>query len=42
MHYCGIGSSDIGIVAGRHPRAKAPLVLGHELVASSRRQKPPG
>lgn len=34
MHYCGICGSDIGIVAGKHPRAKAPLVLGHEFVGT--------
>jgi len=32
MHYCGVCGSDIGIFAGKHPRAKAPLVLGHEFV----------
>ena len=30
--YCGVCGSDIGIYAGKHPRAKAPLILGHELV----------
>ncbi|WP_119310051.1 zinc-dependent alcohol dehydrogenase [Cohaesibacter haloalkalitolerans] len=34
MHYCGICGSDIGIFAGKHPRAKAPLVLGHEFVGT--------
>jgi (R,R)-butanediol dehydrogenase/meso-butanediol dehydrogenase/diacetyl reductase len=28
---CGFCGSDINIVAGTHPRAKAPLTLGHEL-----------
>lgn len=28
---CGICGSDLGIVAGLHPRAKPPLTLGHEL-----------
>jgi (R,R)-butanediol dehydrogenase / meso-butanediol dehydrogenase / diacetyl reductase len=28
---CGFCGSDISIVAGTHPRAKAPLTLGHEL-----------
>jgi (R,R)-butanediol dehydrogenase / meso-butanediol dehydrogenase / diacetyl reductase len=28
---CGFCGSDINIVAGSHPRAKAPLTLGHEL-----------
>lgn len=32
MTYCGVCGSDIGIFAGKHPRAKAPLVLGHEFV----------
>jgi (R,R)-butanediol dehydrogenase / meso-butanediol dehydrogenase / diacetyl reductase len=30
---CGFCGSDINIVAGTHPRAKAPLTLGHELSA---------
>lgn len=34
MHYCGICGTDIGIVSGKHPRAKAPLVLGHEFVGT--------
>lgn len=32
MKYCGICGSDIGIFLGTHPRAKAPLVLGHEFL----------
>ncbi len=32
MRFCGICGSDIGIFAGKHPRAKAPLILGHEFV----------
>ncbi len=28
--YAGICGSDLGIVAGKHPRATAPLVMGHE------------
>ena len=32
IDYCGICGSDIGIYSGTHPRAKAPLVLGHEFV----------
>lgn len=32
MIYCGVCGSDIGIFAGKHPRAKAPLILGHEFV----------
>src|SRR5579884_4425513 len=27
---CGFCGSDIGIVSGVHPRAKAPLTIGHE------------
>lgn len=30
--YCGICGSDIGIYSGKHPRAKAPLILGHEFI----------
>lgn len=30
--YSGICGSDVGIYSGTHPRAKAPLILGHELV----------
>ena len=30
--YCGVCSSDIGIYLGKHPRAKAPLTIGHEFV----------
>ncbi|MBU3191945.1 alcohol dehydrogenase catalytic domain-containing protein [Clostridium bowmanii] len=32
VKYCGVCGSDIGIYSGKHPRAKAPLVLGHEFV----------
>ena len=28
---CGFCGSDINIIAGTHPRAKAPLTMGHEL-----------
>jgi len=28
---CGFCGSDIGIVSGRHPRAKPPLTIGHEV-----------
>jgi threonine dehydrogenase-like Zn-dependent dehydrogenase len=34
MHLCGICGSDISIVTGKHPRAKPPLVLGHEFVGT--------
>ena len=32
IKYCGICGSDIGIYLGTHPRAKAPLVFGHEFL----------
>lgn len=32
IKYCGICGGDRGIVAGTHPRAMAPLVIGHEFV----------
>ncbi|WP_353476339.1 alcohol dehydrogenase catalytic domain-containing protein (plasmid) [Salipiger sp. H15] len=32
LHYCGVCGTDIGIYAGSHPRAQAPLILGHEFV----------
>lgn len=32
IKYCGICGSDISIYHGKHPRAKAPLVLGHEFL----------
>lgn len=34
VHYCGICGSDIGIYSGKHPRARAPLVLGHEFIGT--------
>lgn len=37
--YCGICGSDIGIYTGKHPRAKAPLVLGHEFIGIIEEQK---
>lgn len=30
IHSAGICGSDLGIYSGKHPRAKAPLVMGHE------------
>lgn len=30
--HCGVCGSDIGIYLGTHPRAKAPLVFGHEFL----------
>ncbi|MFV0314169.1 MAG: zinc-binding dehydrogenase [Anaerotignum sp.] len=32
MKYCGICGSDMGIYLGTHPRAKAPLIFGHEFL----------
>lgn len=32
VKYCGVCGSDIGIFLGTHPRAKAPLILGHEFI----------
>lgn len=32
IQYCGVCGSDIGIYLGTHPRAKAPLILGHEFL----------
>ena len=32
VDYCGICGSDLGIRRGTHPRAKAPLILGHEFL----------
>ena len=34
VSYCGICGSDIGIFAGKHPRAKAPLVLVYEAMVT--------
>lgn len=31
VKYAGICGTDLSILAGKHPRAKAPLVMGHEL-----------
>ena len=30
VHAAGICGSDMAIFAGKHPRAKPPLVMGHE------------
>lgn len=32
MRLCGVCGTDIGIWSGSHPRAAAPLILGHEFV----------
>jgi len=34
MRYCGVCGTDIAIVAGKHPRARPPLVIGHEFVGT--------
>lgn len=34
VRYCGICGGDIGIYGGKHPRAKAPLVFGHEFIGT--------
>ncbi|WP_304507895.1 zinc-dependent alcohol dehydrogenase [Anaerotignum sp.] len=34
MKYCGICGSDMGIYLGTHPRAKAPLIFGHEFLGT--------
>lgn len=39
--YAGICGTDLAIVAGKHPRAKAPLVMGHEF-AGTVADLPPG
>ncbi|MBO8137323.1 MAG: alcohol dehydrogenase catalytic domain-containing protein [Desulfotomaculum sp.] len=31
VSYAGICGSDMGIYFGKHPRAKAPLIMGHEI-----------
>lgn len=36
----GICGTDLTIVAGRHPRARAPLVMGHEMVGTIERLGP--
>jgi 2-desacetyl-2-hydroxyethyl bacteriochlorophyllide A dehydrogenase len=42
VEYGGICGTDLAIVAGRHPRAAAPLVLGHEIVGTVERTGPDG
>ena len=42
MHYCGLCGTDIGIYSGKHPRAQAPLVLGHEFVGTVAEAVPAG
>lgn len=31
VHACGVCGSDLAIVSGKHPRARPPLIIGHEL-----------
>lgn len=43
--YAGICGSDVTILKGKHPRAKAPLIMGHEFsgyIASENREYPLG
>ncbi|MGN9780057.1 zinc-dependent alcohol dehydrogenase [Nonomuraea sp. ZG12] len=42
VEYGGICGTDLAIVAGRHPRATAPLVIGHEIVGTVERTGPDG
>lgn len=35
LRYCGVCGTDIGIWNGGHPRASAPLVLGHEFIGQT-------
>ncbi|GAA0937661.1 zinc-dependent alcohol dehydrogenase [Pseudonocardia zijingensis] len=42
VEYGGICGTDLSIVAGKHPRAAAPLVLGHEIVGTVVRTGPGG
>lgn len=34
IHRAGICGTDLSILAGKHPRATAPLIMGHELVGT--------
>ena len=34
VKYCGVCGSDIHIYKGTHPRAKAPLIMGHEFIGT--------
>ncbi len=34
VKYCGVCGSDMGIYHGTHPRAQAPLILGHEFIGT--------
>jgi len=39
--YNGICGTDLAILHGRHPRATAPLIMGHEISAGSSGAAPP-
>lgn len=40
MRLCGVCGTDIGIWGGTHPRATAPLILGHEFVGEMVQDSP--
>lgn len=42
IQFCGLCGSDLGIYSGKHPRAKPPLVLGHEFVGVVEEPGPSG
>ena len=44
VSYAGICGSDLSIYSGKHPRAKAPLILGHEYtgIVQEIRENPQG
>jgi threonine dehydrogenase-like Zn-dependent dehydrogenase len=42
VHSAGICGSDMGIFAGKHPRARAPLVMGHEFAGEIVEMQPGG
>ena len=42
VHAAGICGSDMAIFSGKHPRAKAPLVMGHEFAGEIAEMRPAG
>jgi 2-desacetyl-2-hydroxyethyl bacteriochlorophyllide A dehydrogenase len=40
VHSAGICGTDLAIAAGKHPRAKAPLVMGHEFAGQVKEIQP--
>jgi 2-desacetyl-2-hydroxyethyl bacteriochlorophyllide A dehydrogenase len=42
VQYGGICGTDLSIMAGKHPRAKAPLIMGHEFAGVVSRSHSPG